>query len=73
MAEANNHNIISPWFTKKEIANYFQKSIRTISNLKRKRIISYKKALGRYNVHDCERALKRYEIRSIGDFQSCAE
>ena len=69
MQDNNPSKIVSPWMTKQQIADYFQKSIRTISNLKRRRVIPYNKALGRYNVNDCERALKKWEIKSIGDFK----
>lgn len=71
--ETKDNKITSPWVTKKQLADYFQCSSRQIYDLKKERKIPYNKALRRYNVHDCDRALKKWELKSVADYDSHSE
>jgi hypothetical protein len=71
--ETKDIKITSPWLTKQELADYYKCSTRQIYDLKRERKIPYNKALRKYNVNDCDRALKRFEIKGVGDYQSFSE
>ena len=71
--DSNNNKFISPWLTKEELAAYYKCSPRQIYDLKRERKIPYNKALRRYNVHDCDKALGRFTIKAVGDYQSHSE
>ena len=66
----DNNKIASPWFTKQELADYWKCSVRHITDLKRERKIPYCKALRRYNVNACEKAMERFTIKALGDYQS---
>jgi hypothetical protein len=50
----------SPWRDRKGIAAYYGKSVRTISEWKKKRVIPCIEKGGDllFNIHDCDRALK---------------
>jgi hypothetical protein len=55
------------WKTKREIAGHFKCSIRTISNLMRRRILPYVK-IGkwvRFDTEECDRAVAVYNAKSI--------
>ncbi len=55
------------WRTKKAIAEHFSISIRTVTNLMRKRVLPYS-ALGRsvrFDVIDCDKAVKALELKSV--------
>jgi len=57
----------SPWRDKVGIAEYYGRSIRCISNWKRKRVIPFVKQ-GRnvlFHVQKCDKALEAFEIKSV--------
>lgn len=66
----DNNKIASPWLTKQELADYYKCSIRHITNLKRKRIIPYCKALRRYNINFCDKAMDKFTVKAVGEYQS---
>jgi hypothetical protein len=65
----------SNWTGKAGIAAHFRCSIRHIGNQMRSRRIPYVKLgrIVRFNIPDCERAIKVFEVKCVGDFQSFSE
>jgi len=65
----------SSWTDKDGIAAHFGCSVRHIGNLTKTRKLPYVKLgrIVRFNVADCERAVKAFEVKSVGCFQSFSE
>ena len=65
----------SNWTDKAGIAAHFRCSVRHIGNQMRSRRIPYVKLgrIVRFNIPDCERAIKAFEVKCVGDFQSFSE
>jgi hypothetical protein len=69
-----NVSIQSPWLDKHGIAIYLGGiSIRKVYDLRREKKIPYNKALRRYHIHECDKALGRFTQKAIGDYQSHSE
>lgn len=54
------------WASKKEVAAYFGIGLRTVTDWMRRRLIPYTKVghVVRFNLSDCEDAIRKYEVRS---------
>jgi hypothetical protein len=65
----------SGWTNKYGIAAHFGCSVRHIGNLTKTRRLPYVKLgrIVRFNVTDCERAIRAFEVKSVGSFQSFSE
>jgi hypothetical protein len=65
----------SSWKNKHGIAAHFGCSVRHIGNLTKTRRLPYVKLgrIVRFNVTDCERAIKAFEVKSVGSFDSFSE
>jgi excisionase family DNA binding protein len=63
------------WTNKQGIAARYGCSLRHIGNLTKTRKLPYVKLgrIVRFNVADCDRAIKAFEIKSVGSFQSFSE
>jgi hypothetical protein len=61
-----NPNSISPWRNKKQLADHYGCSIRTIENLMRGRVLPFVKIRRfiRFNVIECDKAMEKYKQRS---------
>ena len=57
------------WVNREGIAEHFGISMRTVANFQRRRILPFVKVGGlvRFNVAKCERALMKFESKSIFD------
>ena len=57
---------ISPWRSKKQLADHYGCSIRTIENLMRGRVLPFVKIRRfiRFNVIECDKAMEKYKQRS---------
>jgi hypothetical protein len=55
------------WKTREAIAAHFGLSLRYVADLQRRRILPYVKIgrMVRFDVRECERALKRFEVKGI--------
>ncbi len=55
------------WQTKAGLARHFSMSLRTVTNLMRRRVVPYVKVgrLVRFDLPACEKALKKFEIVSV--------
>jgi excisionase family DNA binding protein len=64
-----------PWIDKKAIASHFGCSVRHIGNLTRSRKLPYIKLgrLVRFDVDDCDKAIRAFEVKSVGSFQSFSQ
>ncbi len=62
----------SPWRDKTGIAHYLGCSVRHITALQKRRAIPFVRfgRFVRFNIHDCDRALKVLELKSVGCFVS---
>ena len=59
----------SPWLDISEVARRYKISVRHAANLQRRRVFPFVK-LGRvvrFDVFECDRALKRHEIKSVSN------
>ncbi len=56
----------SPWRNKKQLADHYGCSVRTIENLMRGRVLSFVKIRRfiRFNVIECDKAMEKYKQRS---------
>ena len=65
----------SSWKNKDGIAAHFGCSVRHIGNLTKTRKLPCVKLgrMVRLNVADCERAIKAFEVKSVGGFQRIGE
>ena len=54
------------WHSKKEIAAHFGIGLRTVTDWMRRRLIPFTKVghVVRFNLSDCESAIRKYEVRS---------
>jgi excisionase family DNA binding protein len=55
------------WRTREQIAEHFSVSVRTVANLQRRRVLPFCKVgrLVRFNLDDCEKALLKFQVRSV--------
>lgn len=62
----------SPWRDKKGIAEHLVCSVRHITDLQKGKKIPFVKSgrFLRFNIHDCDKALKTLEIKSVACFAS---
>jgi hypothetical protein len=56
----------SPWRNKKQLADHYGCSIRTIENLMHGRVLPFVKIrrFVRFNVMECDKALEKYKLQS---------
>jgi hypothetical protein len=73
--ENKTDNTASPWVDKEGIAARYDYCIRHVTNLMRRRKIPYCKdgKVVRFNINDCDRALRKFEVGSVGDYRSFSE
>lgn len=57
------------WKTKREIATHFRCSVRTISNLMKRRVLPFVKhgRFVRFDTADCDRAMEKFRSGTIFD------
>jgi len=64
--QTTNPNSIGPWRNKKQLADHYGCSIRTIEHLMRGRVLPFVKIrrFMRFNVIECDKAMEKYRQRS---------
>ena len=64
--QTSNPDSSSQWRNKKQLADHYGCSIRTIENLMRERVLSFVKIRRfiRFNVVECDKAMEKYKQRS---------
>lgn len=56
------------WLTKAALAQHYSISLRTVTNLMRRRVLPYVKIghVVRFDPQSCEQAMRKFEVVSVG-------
>ena len=56
------------WLTKADLAQHYSISLRTVTNLMRRRVVPYVKVgrVVRFDQHGCDQAMRKFETVSAG-------